>query len=422
MKFVALLLTTLLLSALLQLQFTFAWTTTSSSTTSSASSRERDQQHRGTVIQRRRRPSDVLVNPRRRRRRRPLLDDDDDDDNEAPHDDLTTTSGSIATTRRRILGNLLMGATASLAAAAVMKPETSYAVVSQAVGSGEEECRAAGNCLETGNLDAAVGWKWGGANRCDPTDPMCGSDGKLREEIKGQPVPKPPESVFITHIAAIQIDIGRGESGVLRLGLYGKDCPGSVAELIDFFTNGLTTLDSNANAMGATTKPVALASGGIVDAITPDATVDFGVPSQSNAYGRSKGLARADKSFVPQPKPNPSIVSQDKDVRSHDAAGLISISKKGLGYSGTGFESDDETYESSFLITASSVPSLDRRDRRVVGQILDGQSMALLERLSTLPTQKGLKGVIPGQNSGPPLLKVVVRDVAVSKVTNLPNE
>jgi len=68
-------------------------------------------------------------------------------------------------------------------------------------------------------------------------------------------------------------------------------------------------------------------------------------------------------------------------------------------------------YLKAFQITASAAPSMDREGRKVIGQVMDETSMAFLARLSKLPTNKGLKGVIPGQDYGPPLLKTSVRDV-----------
>jgi hypothetical protein len=57
---------------------------------------------------------------------------------------------------------------------------------------------------------------------------------------------------------------------------------------------------------------------------------------------------------------------------------------------------------------------MDREHRKVVGQVLDEESMAFVARLASLPTKKGIKGIIPGQNSGPPLLKTIVKDVQVT--------
>ena len=290
------------------------------------------------------------------------------------------------------------------------------AAATRAVGSGEIECRQAGNCLEKGEWDGAVGWNWGGKDRCDATDPRCGPDGQYREtDLVGKPVPD--NLAQITHAVVLRIDVGREESGILKLGLYGKDCPGSVQQLVEFLSDGLVTMSPNdSDRLGATQVPLSLSRGGVVSDIVPGLTVDFGVLSQANAYARSRGMSKAGD-FVPQPRPKPNAVAQDGTIRQHDAAGLVSVPVKGLGYGGTGFEQDDEAFESSFLITNDKVPALDKT-RRVVGQVLDSKSMAFLERLVSLPTKRGIRGVIPGQTSGPPLLKTVVRDTKVSTVSD----
>ena len=59
---------------------------------------------------------------------------------------------------------------------------------------------------------------------------------------------------------------------------------------------------------------------------------------------------------------------------------------------------------------------MDREGRKVIGQVLDAPSMAFLARLAQLPTNKGIKGIIPGSDGGPPLLKVVVTDAALQTV------
>lgn len=61
---------------------------------------------------------------------------------------------------------------------------------------------------------------------------------------------------------------------------------------------------------------------------------------------------------------------------------------------------------------------MDREGRRVVGQLLDEQSMAFLARLASLPTRKGIKGVVPGQNFGPPLIKVSIDRVEVKALAD----
>ena len=293
---------------------------------------------------------------------------------------------------------------------------------SRAVGSGEQACREAGNCWETGEWDGAVGWQWGGKDRCDALDPLCGPDGQVRE-IVGRPIPTVPEAVKIRSVAAIQIEIGRDEAGVLKLGFYdtgGKeDAMAAVDQMMRFLSDeGLTASRSTQNQIGVVGDGVSLTKGGLVTGIAPRQEIELGVPSQANAYARSRGRAKAGEDFVPQPRP--SALPFDTLIRPHDQAGLVSIPEKGLGYGGTGFESNDECFESSFLITADAVPAFDAKGsrRRVVGQVLDAPSMAFLERLANLPTKRGIRGVLPGQTSGPPLPKVIVRQVQVSNVSS----
>ena len=41
--------------------------------------------------------------------------------------------------------------------------------VERAVGAAEKSCKEEGNCLEKFDIDGAVGWNWGGRDRCDAT-------------------------------------------------------------------------------------------------------------------------------------------------------------------------------------------------------------------------------------------------------------
>ena len=317
--------------------------------------------------------------------------------------------------RRRVLQTLL--STTTLAAFTAAVPQSAQAVAQRAVGGAEVDCRAAGNCMELGQLDGAVGWNWGAKDRCDAADPRCGVDGRLGELPAGKPVPE--VIAKITHVAEIIIDIGREETGVLHIGLYGEACPGSVKQMLKFLTEGLSTTSALAfeNGMGIKSSPVSLLQGGKIPDIVPGKVVDFGVPSQALAYSRARGLRNAGDEFVPQARPNPQDTQDDPFLRKHDIAGLVSVPAKGIGYGGNGFEPEDEAYDSAFLVTADALTSLDKNNgRRVIGQVIDEPSMAFLARLSSLPTKKGIKGVIPGQTSGPPLLKVTIRDVDVKKV------
>jgi hypothetical protein len=291
--------------------------------------------------------------------------------------------------------------------------------VTRAVGSGEIACREAGNCLETGEWDGAVGWSWGGKDRCDPADPLCGADGKIRDKpLEGQPVPRVDES--ISDVAALEIGIGRDETGVLRLGLYGDAYPEYVSQLLNFLsTPGLTT-ETSSDGLLTDRVPVSLGRGGSVSNVIPSTAVVLGVPSQSYAYAKAVGSTKVLDGFVPQPQPAPLKPPTDRALIPHNSAGLLSVPIQGLGFGGSGFEPSDEIFSDAFWVTDATLPEQVSKKRIVIGQVLDAGSMAFLERLANLPTQRGIRGVLPGQNSGPPLKKVNVRQVEIAKVVNRP--
>jgi len=266
--------------------------------------------------------------------------------------------------------------------------------------------------------------------KCDPGDARCRQGGELADDVpSGQPIPAVTNR--ITYVVQMIVDVGErreNDAGYLRFGLYGDDCPGSVKQLLLFLTRGIKSMNMDAleDALEVDYAPVSLMDGsGSVQNICSGKGIDFGVPSQSKAYSRSRGLRTAGPYFVPQGRPTPTLEGE-AFPRPHSVAGLISVPAKGIGYgdasSGGGIIaselSDDEIFASAFTITAQEAPALDKpntaQQQRVIGQIIDNESMQFLERLANLPVQKKVGKV----SSGPPLLKVRVRDVDVQKVKN----
>jgi hypothetical protein len=251
--------------------------------------------------------------------------------------------------------------------------------------------------------------------RCDATDPRCGADGILRDnKPRGKPIPRVTNR--ITHVVQLVIDIGerREEVGFLRFGLYGDDCPKTVRTTLEFLTARGVTGEEDAtqleNSIGIQTATVSILEGGIVPEICPGKGVEFGVPSQKKAYARSRGLREAGSNFVPQNRPAGVSLESEPSARKHDVAGLVSVPERGIGYATEGGDVDG-AYASSFLITADANSDLldAKLHRRVIGQVVDDESMEFLARLSSLPIQK--KGT-----KGPPLLRVSVLDAGVQKV------
>merc|ERR1712071_350565 len=187
--------------------------------------------------------------------------------------------------------------------------------------------------------------------------------------------------------------------GTMTIGLYGNNAPVAVNQMLDFMdpNKGLLTTSKLMldEGYGVTSSPVSLYSDGTLNVIYPNERLDFGIPSQQIAYGKKMKLSRIPSDFIPQPRPskNQQELKNERSIRLHDVAGLLSVPARGLGYGGTGFETDDEAYSSAFQITSTAVPSIDKKeDRRVIGQLMDVESMNVLARLSSMPTKKGLKG------------------------------
>ncbi|KAL9178379.1 hypothetical protein ACHAXT_000026 [Thalassiosira profunda] len=267
----------------------------------------------------------------------------------------------------------------------------------------------------------------GGAARaleCDAKDVLCRQKlydsyvDSFQDEAKstGQPIPKVTNR--ISYVVQLIIDIGErrdGDAGYLRFGLYGDDCPGSAKQMLRFLTRGIESLDRSAldDRLEVEAMPVSLGDGnGSVQNVCPGKGVDFGVPSQSKAFAKSKGVRSAGPAFVPQGRPVPTL-EDEPFPRPHDVAGLVTVPAKGIGYASDTADVD-EIFSEAFAITAGANPLLDKPKARwrVIGQVIDDESMRFLDRLANLPVQKKL-GV---GESGPPLLKVRVRDADVQKV------
>jgi len=237
--------------------------------------------------------------------------------------------------------------------------------------------------------------------------------------LRGQPVPT-KDNNEITDIVELALTIGTGsisDSQIMKIGLYGNECPNLVKEFKDLCSRqGLVT--SQNLLLGA---PVRLSVGGSMTYIRPEERLEFGVASQKQAYAKSIRRAKAPEEFVPQGRPDGKrleLVRGEQSSRKHDVAGLLSLPKDGIGYGSFGLKlgkDDDEAYSNSFEITAKPMPEMDKEGRKVIGQLLDATSMDLLARLSGSPTRK----LIPTQTGGTPLIKVSVDDCSVSSVADL---
>lgn len=182
--------------------------------------------------------------------------------------------------------------------------------------------------------------------------------------------------------------------------------------MIDLCGRGIVT--SQNLLLGA---PVRLGQGyGSLTYIRPEERLEFGIPSQKRAYAKYIRKAKAPDEFLPQPRPSGNrldLVRSEQSARLHNLAGLVSVPKEGVGYGGPLLLNDDEAYSSAFQITAAaSVSDMDKEGRKVIGQLIDSNSMNVLARLAGSPTRK----MLPGQTGGAPLIKVSVDDCSISPV------
>ena len=180
-------------------------------------------------------------------------------------------AGSSSRRRDFVLGGL--------SSAVLTVPSVANAV--RAIGGAEEDCRAAGNCLEIGELDGAIGWTWGAKDRCEATDPRCGPGGQIMDTLPSSPVPD-TLGLDITTIVALEFSIGTrsdSEKVVIRLGLYGKQNPESEKQFVQFVTTGLKTTSDLVfeNGMGVESAPVSLNRGGTLNQIQPGTRLDIGI-------------------------------------------------------------------------------------------------------------------------------------------------
>ena len=288
----------------------------------------------------------------------------------------------------------------------------------RAVGSVEAKCREEGNCLEIGELDGALGWSWGGKDRCDAfTDETCGVNGQIVSDLNIAPVPSLGVGT-ISDAITIEFQLGKTsqqkQSFVMNMGLYDANPEASSVLLNLCSSDGLVTMTPEQmqyDGFEFITSSVSFNRGAaILSKIEPLQQITIGIPSQSAAYAKfvNRNLSRSAIPFQPQPKPKP-FSSSPFYTDTTLPPGMVILSKQSTS-------NDDEAFAYYLTITASST-KYDKNSMVVIGQLTDETSMKLLARLASLPTQKGLKGIIPGQNAGPPLVPVRVTSINTQKLS-----
>jgi cyclophilin family peptidyl-prolyl cis-trans isomerase len=205
-------------------------------------------------------------------------------------------------------------------------------------------------------LSGAVGIIWGGRERCDPTDPVCTAGGvETDAAASAREVPKPRAAV--TERFGMDVLIAGESVGQLKLGVYRDAAPDS-CDTFSQLARG--TLVSDPDDVPATLERSTAVR------VLKGREVQLGALTVPNGQLRLvSGKTRPQRFSVVPPR------NKDTNTLSHDAAGLLSVRRGGGSF--------------SFLLTPDANPALDR-EWIVIGQVLDNESMQILARLNSLPT------------------------------------
>ena len=227
------------------------------------------------------------------------------------------------------------------------------------LGNNDAAAQATGNVREGADLDAALGITWGGRDRCDAANPLCGPDGQLRKEAaSAAPVPQLPAELKVTDEVEVDIQIGRTAVGTMRIGLFGEASPENVRNILllcesryrskpsDYGTGGTNdtiashdpVFDHHHRQSIARRRPhlTALPSTltgwtwGTATYVENGRSVSLGVAreDQGPALARRRNLRKAPEDFQPAERPP----RNDDPVGEFDgsAAGFVSVPFGGL--------------------------------------------------------------------------------------------
>ena len=294
----------------------------------------------------------------------------DPSDSVSCQDEPLSRPSSDRMTRRAVVAALTCGHSGLLA----------HAASSDTIGRG---MRATGNARSGIDIDAALGIAWGGRDRCDAADPLCGADGQ-RRDAPVEAASLPVVDSAVTKVTYLDVEVAGSPAGRITFGLYGDaGASQSTSVFAQLCDSGLRSGDYLLSWVK-----------GAVLQLEPDvdrrAVITLSMPDQAAAYARRMNLRKAPATFERLRLPR----SNEGNALSHNQAGLLSVRRGGAG--------DDLEYS----VTLRAEPRMDR-DHVVIGQLMDAQSMSLLARLGALPARNNIG------NAGSPIVRFLVYDAGV---------
>jgi hypothetical protein len=390
------------------------------------------------------------------------------------------TSNSCSSSRRQWFTGSGAAAAAAAATTTCWGPQRSSAL-EEVMRSRDLPAQQATNNNRDGlDLDAMIGYRWGGADRCDAADPTCGADGKTLDAPPSLgPAPRIPEAIAVTDVCSLKMTIGKYSAGSLRIGLFGKEAPLTTKIIKQLCNSEYAGIKAAAEGIPAYDDEYYPVSYEFAAATFVERGQRVVISQSDPEYAfcrREGGLRKPPADFRLPPRPTKSLETEmaaclERRGMSAGGGGLFGIGGIGSGGGGggsggsgeaasSGSSSADGSRSSSgsgsgsgsggsggsgwsavdasvagfvsvprsglgtdFALTISTGSGKDPQQRRamerdnvVVGVLLDDESMAVLSRLDSLAVQRAY-----GKN-GYPMLRTVVTEASAVKVPEPPSE
>jgi len=199
---------------------------------------------------------------------------------------------------------------------------------------------------------------WGARARCDPTDAACKQGGVATNTADVQPVPS-RSLLVVSDRVLLEISVGGEKLGVVELGLWRSAAPQAVNAFVKLCAGQLRTNPDD--------EPASLERSVATRVLKDRAVVLGALKNQGGSTVLIPGKTKPQRVPVTPPTTSDDTISGG----SHDAAGLISVRKGGGSF--------------EFTLLPRSNVALDK-ENVVIGQVLNADGMAILERINTLPT------------------------------------
>ena len=200
---------------------------------------------------------------------------------------------------------------------------------------------------------------WGARERCDPTDTTCKQGGIATASDGTQPVPAIPDPALkVSDRVSLILSVGGERVGVIELGLWRSAAPQSVDSFVKLAAGTLVTRDTD--------DPASL-DRSVAARVLRDRAVVLGALKKT---GGSTMLVAGQTRPQTLPVAPPTTTDAPNGL-SHAAAGLLSVRRGGGSF--------------EFTLLPRPNTELDR-EQLVIGQVLNADGMAVLERINTLPT------------------------------------